>query len=157
VAGLFSAVQTLEPARAGGNNQMFPKDTDFGLTNAQQDSVKEVLGAIARKKINRMQVEMAAMAKQGGERLMLQCADGNGGYVAMQVHPFSYHYWGQREGYQCWEDDDFKRKYLRDVPEARVKSRTANPTVLVPGRGGLASLGAKRFSKRYGNTTTINQ
>lgn len=135
---------------------MFPKDTDFGLTTAQQDSVKEVLGAIARKKINRMNHEMAAMARDGGERLMLKCPDGNGGYVAMQVHPFSYHYWGNREGYQIWEDAKFKRDYMRDVPESRVKTVNPNPTVLVQGSGGLASLGSKRFSKTY-STTKTNQ
>jgi len=118
--------------------------------------VKEVLGAIARKKINRMHQEMAAMAREGGTRLMLKCADGNGGYVMMQVHPFSYHYWGNRLGYQCWEDTQFKREYLRDVPEARVRSVNPNPTVIVQGRGSLASLGAKRFSKVYTNNQNNN-
>lgn len=131
---------------------IFPADSDFGLTSAQQDSVKEVLGTIARKKINRMNQEMAQMAKDGGERFLIQFSDGNGGEVKMQVHPFSYHYWGNREGYQCWEDNDFKRRYLRDVPEARVKSRAVNPTVIVQGSGGLAATGKKRFSKTYSTT-----
>ncbi len=135
---------------------IFPKDSDFGLTTAQQDSVKEVLGAIARKKINRMHQEMAAMARDGGERMTLKCPDGNGGFVLMQVHPFSYHYWGNREGYQCWEDAQFKREYMRDVPESRVKTVNPNPTVLVSGAGGLASLGKKRFSKTYATTNQHN-
>lgn len=135
---------------------IFPKDSDFGLTNAQQDSVKDVLGVIARKKINRMHQEMAAMARDGGQRMIIRCTDGNGGEVAMQIHPFSYHYWGNRLGYQCWEDAQFKREYLRDVPEARVKSTAANPTVIVQGSGGLAAAGKKRFSKAYSTTRNHN-
>lgn len=135
---------------------IFPGDSDFGLTTAQQDSVKDVLAVLARKKINRMHEEMATMAREGGNRMIIQCSDGNGGEVAMQIHPFSYHYWGNRLGYQCWEDNQFKREYLRDVPEARVRSHAVNPTLIVQGRGGLASAGAKRFSKTYSTTSNHN-
>lgn len=128
----------------------FPADGDFGLTRAQTDAVKDVLGAVARKKQALMLGEMRAAQKAQGERRCLRFADGNGAHVEMMVHPLSYHYWGQRLGYQCWQDAEWCREYLRDNPEARVKSRFENPTVIVQGSGGLAASGRKRFSKTYG-------
>ena len=32
----------------------------------------------------------------------------------------AYHYWGQRLGYECWEDDQFVKEFLRDNPEVAV-------------------------------------
>ena len=34
----------------------------------------------------------------------------------------AYHYWGNRLGYECWGDKQFMNEYLRDNPEARVKT-----------------------------------
>lgn len=128
----------------------FPKDGDFGLTHAQADAVKDVFGAIARKKAKVMREEMRESAHALGERRTLRFADGNGGAVEMMVHPVSYHYWGNRLGYGCWQDAEFCREYLRDNEEARVKSRPAELTLVVRGAGGLASSGRKRFHKVYG-------
>jgi len=44
------------------------------------------------------------------------------GEVKYQIHPKFYHYWGNRLGYECWEDDEFVREFLRDNEECRVKS-----------------------------------
>lgn len=139
---------------------LFPKDSDFGLTTAQADAVKDVLGAVARKKVALMKRQMRQMAAEGGARKILRFPDGNGGEVRMQIHPLSYHYWGNRLGYQCWEDPGFVREYLRDNPEARVKSVAETPTVIVQGAGGLASAGKKRFHKIYphhGTNPTAHQ
>lgn len=130
---------------------LFPKDSDFGLTNAQSDAVKDVFTAIARKKVALMKAEMRESAAAQGERRCLRFSDGNGGEVRMMVHPLSYHYWGNRLGYQCWEDAQFCHEYLRDNEEARVKSVADAPTVIVQGSGGLAASGKKRFSKTYGS------
>lgn len=46
------------------------------------------------------------------------------GEVTMQVHPTIFHYWGQRLGYACWDDEQFCREMCRDNPELRVKSRS---------------------------------
>lgn len=32
----------------------------------------------------------------------------------------AYHYWGQRLGYECWEDKQFIKEFLRDNPEVAV-------------------------------------
>lgn len=45
------------------------------------------------------------------------------------IPPTSYHYWGQRLGYECWEDEQFVREYWRDNEACRVKSRPANAMV----------------------------
>jgi hypothetical protein len=52
-----------------------------------------------------------------------------GGEMKMMVPPESFHYWGQRLGYQCWNDKQFCREYLRDNPECRVESRNVNACV----------------------------
>ena len=39
-----------------------------------------------------------------------------------RIEPTSYHYWGKRLGYGCWNDRKFMKEYLRDNPESRVKS-----------------------------------
>jgi hypothetical protein len=130
---------------------MVTEDMDYGLNNAQKEAVGAVLQKIAMKRAALMADEMREMAASGGERRVLRFADGNGGEVKMQIHPFSYHYWGQRLGYQCWEDPQFVREYLRDNPEARVKSTSEVVSTIVAGAGGLASSGKKRFHKVYNN------
>ncbi len=35
----------------------------------------------------------------------------------------AFHYWGQRLGYECWEDKQFIREFFRDNPETAVKNR----------------------------------
>ncbi len=122
---------------------------NYGLNNAQATAVHQVFEALARKKAALMADEMRDMARTGGERHLLRFADGNGGEVKMQVHPMSYHYWGQRLGYQCWRDGQFVAEYLRDNPEARVKNISQVTTLIVPGHGGLAATGKTRFHKTY--------
>jgi hypothetical protein len=39
-----------------------------------------------------------------------------------RIESTSYHYWGKRLGYDCWNDRKFLKEYLRDNPESRVKS-----------------------------------
>lgn len=43
-----------------------------------------------------------------------------------------YHYWGQRLGYECWDDPEFVREYLRDNPDSRVNAPMANTRILNP-------------------------
>ncbi len=74
--------------------------------------------------------EIAAAQKTGGERRFLR-GEG-GGEVEMMIHPTSYHYWGQRLGYECWDDPTFRREYRRDNPVARVKSVSEKLTIVKP-------------------------
>jgi hypothetical protein len=100
----------------------------FGLS---YDDIMRELHARQLAKVDRMKREMAQAAKQGGERKILRGTDG-GGEVTMQIHPVSYHYWGQRLGYQCWDDPQFCREYLRDNEAARVRSRSDKLTIVRP-------------------------
>ena len=47
------------------------------------------------------------------------------GEVKFQVHNKFYHYWGQRLGYECWEDEQFVREFLRDNEVCRVNSMSS--------------------------------
>lgn len=42
------------------------------------------------------------------------------GELKARINPTSYHYWGKRLGYGCWNDRKFIKEYLRDNPESRV-------------------------------------
>ena len=50
-----------------------------------------------------------------------KAVDGLGSVVA-RIDGTSYHYWGQRLGYECWKDNQFMNEYLRDNPQCNVKS-----------------------------------
>jgi hypothetical protein len=91
----------------------------LGVTRA--DVLRELQYRAAKKR-EKMLKRMAAAQRAGGERRIVRDAEGNGGAVEMMIDPVSYHYWGQRLGYQCWEDAQFRREYLRDNDVARVKT-----------------------------------
>ena len=84
-------------------------------------------------KFAKMRKEMILAQRGGGVRRMLDDRGEGGGFVEYMVHPVSYHYWGRRLGYECWDDKSFVREYLRDNPAARVKSMSNRTTVTVAG------------------------
>ena len=82
-------------------------------------------------------LEAAQMLKDRQQRRLAACEDrlkmchlaGGGervnfkdGFSKAMIDPASYHYWGQRLGYECWDDDQFMKEYLRDNPLARIKN-----------------------------------
>jgi hypothetical protein len=44
------------------------------------------------------------------------------GELTARIDNIAYHYWGKRIGYECWADKQFLKEFLRDNPEARVRS-----------------------------------
>jgi hypothetical protein len=42
------------------------------------------------------------------------------GELKARIDPTSYHFWGQKLGYKCWQDKTFLKEYLRDNEYARV-------------------------------------
>lgn len=44
------------------------------------------------------------------------------GQLDMQIPLDAFHYWGQRLGYECWDDETFKREFKRDNPEVAVRN-----------------------------------
>lgn len=112
---------------------------DLGLPRALDAEVRGVLAQWERERQRLCRARMRLAAKAGGERRLLGC-----GEVKMMVDPYSYHYWGQELGYQCWSDRTFCAEFLRDNPEARVKS-VGKVMGVVAGFAGTV----KRFVKRY--------
>lgn len=41
----------------------------------------------------------------------------------------AWHYWGQRLGYECWEDKQFLDEFLRDNPETAIRNYAKRTTV----------------------------
>lgn len=74
---------------------------------------------------NREKVLAAIRQKQiaQGQRVR-RLIDGLG-QMTMSVDPTLYHLWGQRLGYACWRDKQFRKEVLRDNPQARVQSRSS--------------------------------
>lgn len=64
------------------------------------------------------------------------------GRVRLSIDAESYHYWGQRLGYKCWNDPQFLREFERDNPHARVKC--GGTKIMMGWRDST-----KKFRKRY--------
>jgi hypothetical protein len=45
------------------------------------------------------------------------------GELRASIPPSAFHYWGTRLGYECWEDRQFLREFIRDNPETAVRNR----------------------------------
>ena len=60
------------------------------------------------------------------------------GELKARINPTSYHYWGKRVGYKCWDDRKFIKEYLRDNPESRVNGVSGKVQV---GYGGDKPMG----------------
>ena len=56
----------------------------------------------------------------------------------MNAHPTaaipiaSWHYWGQRLGYQCWDDPEFVREFKRDNPDCVIRPKMAHASIVNP-------------------------
>ena len=70
------------------------------------------------------------------------------GEMTASIPQAAYHYWGRRLGYECWADKQFKKEYLRDNPEARVKTHSDKIQVGYSGDG-FFRCGAGRKVKVY--------
>lgn len=87
----------------------------------------DILREVERVLINgwrREEILATAEAKQNaayGHENAANHIEGVGQMVA-RIPPFSFHYWGKRLGYQCWEDDQFLKEFLRDNEEVAVKN-----------------------------------
>jgi hypothetical protein len=95
------------------------------------------------------QINQKQIAQAQPER---QTVDGLG-QVTMSVDPTLYHKWGQRLGYDCWKDKQFRKEVMRDNPEVRVKSRPAKTKVqgiVLPYHDRKIVNEGKKLIKKYG-------
>ena len=84
-------------------------------------------------------MEQAQVAKELGEQKALEEL----GRARLNIHPFYFHHFGQKYGYECWRDSQFVHDFERDFPAARVKS--SGTKIQVGYRGGH-----QRYKKNYG-------
>lgn len=89
--------------------------------------------------------DMVDAARTGRRRRLLRGADG-GGEVEMMITPYSYHYWGKRLGYECWEDKQFRREYLQTNDAARIVNEETRVTIV---NNFDAHAGAKQAAEGY--------
>jgi len=45
------------------------------------------------------------------------------GELRARIPVSAFHYWGHRLGYECWEDKQFMKEFIRDNPEVAVRNR----------------------------------
>lgn len=55
------------------------------------------------------------------------------GQMTLSIQPDAFHFWGQRLGYKCWADKQFRREFARDNPAARVRSRPRKTCLRING------------------------
>ena len=81
------------------------------------------LEAELRRGWQKNRIEAAIQEKQLGKvnEQKVRSVEGLGQKIA-SIPPTAYHFWGQKLGYDCWNDDAFVREFLRDNPGCRVKS-----------------------------------
>lgn len=92
--------------------------------------------------LNAVKAEVEQRSIGHANRREARATDGVGELKA-RISPESFHYWGQRLGYECWQDKAFLDEYLRDNPDSRVKSVGTRIQVGYRGNG-------PRFKKSYG-------
>lgn len=70
---------------------------------------------------NRIEAEVQAKQSEKLNKQRHKSIEGLGQLTA-RIPPTAYHFWGQKLGYECWNDKAFMDEFLRDNPECRVNS-----------------------------------
>jgi hypothetical protein len=89
-------------------------------------SLEDVLGELQFRRQQKLEAALKAQADAArlqGTRKFIRGGD-VGGEVDFQIHPVFYHYWGQRLGYECWDDPQFVRELKRDNEVVRVRNES---------------------------------
>jgi hypothetical protein len=112
-----------------------PFDSELG-----QAVVEELRTGQLMKQVQEAE-QMKEVARQRGEGVRK-----DGFEVELNIPPTSYHYWGQRLGYECWEDKQFVREFWRDNEVCRVNNRPAKTVI-----GWTAALGYGQRKRQASN------
>ena len=116
----------------------------------QVESLDELPQSLANEvihEINRVQdealvkatIEQAEAAKALGEQRSMDEV----GRQRLNIHPTIYHHFGDKYGYECWQDEEFVSDFEKGFPAARVK---CGGTKIQVGDSGNAK---PRFRKVY--------
>jgi len=101
----------------------------FGADNAM-GAIQELHAGWEYKKLaSRLRQNRIAQANARLERAAIEGI----GELQLSIDPDIYHYWGQQLGYECWEDEEFRREFARDNEAARVKNVARKTTIIHPG------------------------
>lgn len=98
------------------------------FTQCLIDSVGEGVAMNVLTEFHRGEVVKQTLAKVRQERVAAanarieHVASETVGRHIMDIDAMAYHYWGKRLGYECWKDPQFRREYMRDNPEVRIKT-----------------------------------
>lgn len=72
--------------------------------------------------IERVKAKADALQIGSFERARETSAIDGAGTLVARIPLAAYHYWGQRLGYECWDDKQFMAEFQRDNPEVAVKN-----------------------------------
>jgi len=122
------------------------------------NQAKQVLSELYMTRMHEAEDEQNCVAREHQNRTHMRH-----GVKTAAIHARFYHYWGQRLGYECWDDQQFLREFLRDNENCRVRSkgrkiligwgpaaryldrkRAENPALILQESSG------KKFHKNYG-------
>lgn len=101
-----------------------PQDAPLLMGNV--DLAPLVRDWLQRERDERLARRDAEIARLGRDRERTHMAHG---YQQCQIHPVDYKLYGEALGYECWQDKDFVRFYLRQHDYARITSRSRHPSV----------------------------
>lgn len=71
--------------------------------------------------MNRVNAEIQSKQNAKFNKIKHRAVEGLG-QLKCRIPPDAYHFWGQKLGYDCWNDNGFLDEFLRDNPECRVVS-----------------------------------
>jgi len=71
--------------------------------------------------MNRIQAEIDSKNSAKFTKMRHKSIDGIGQKVG-SIPGQAYHFWGQKLGYQCWDDEKFLAEFWRDNPQCKVNS-----------------------------------
>jgi hypothetical protein len=71
--------------------------------------------------MNRVNAEVQAKQNARFNAIKHKSVEGLG-QLKCRIPPDAYHFWGQKLGYDCWNDNQFLDEFLRDNPQCRVVS-----------------------------------
>lgn len=101
--------------------------------------------------MKRVKAEIEAKQTAQLNQLDHKSLDGIGA-LRMRVPGDAFHFWGQKLGYDCWNDANFLREYERDNPQVKVNSGGTKMQVGFGQHSQGASYvpGKSKFHKSYG-------
>ena len=85
----------------------------------EQAGVRPILESLFKRQRNQAKIEAKILGKQNERKL--RSINGVGSKIAT-IPGDSFHFWGKKLGYDCWNDKGFMDEFLKDNPELRSKS-----------------------------------